>query len=102
MLKGTQSRGPDRQPRRVQAFPAAGEIQLSITLAGFKAIKDQPVEVDQSTPPLDLSMEVGGIEEQVVVTATRTEAAVSQVGNSVSVVTRDELSRNGAVTMARP
>jgi outer membrane cobalamin receptor len=77
-----------------------GKYSLSVTLAGFKAIKDQPVKVGQSTPPLDLFLEVGGIEEQVVVTATRTEAAVSQVGNSVSVVTRDELSRNGAVTVA--
>ncbi len=77
-----------------------GEYRLCVTLAGFAAIKDRPVEVTRSTPPLDLSMEIGGIEEQIVVTATRTEATVSQVGNSVGVVTGDELSRNGTVTVA--
>jgi vitamin B12 transporter len=77
-----------------------GKYSLCVTLTGFAAIKDQPVEVTRKTPPLDLSMEIGGIEEQVVVTATRTEAAVSQVGNSVSVVSGDELSRYGTLTMA--
>jgi outer membrane receptor protein involved in Fe transport len=43
-------------------------------------------------------MEIGRIEEQIVVTATRTEAAVSQVGNSVSVITGEELP-GGTVTM---
>ena len=76
-----------------------GKYRLDVTLAGFDAIKGRPIEVTDSTPPLDLSMEIGRLEEQIVVTATRTEAAVSQVGNSVNIVTGEELSREGAVTM---
>ncbi len=76
-----------------------GVYRLGVTLAGFAPIKDRPIEVTDSSPRLDLSMEIEKIEEQVVVTATRTEAEVSQVGNSVSVVTGDELSRDGVVTM---
>jgi vitamin B12 transporter len=76
-----------------------GKYRLDVTLAGFAAIKGRPIEVAQSTSPLVLSMEVKRIEEQVVVTATRTESEISQVGNTVNIVAGDELSRDGAVTM---
>ncbi len=76
-----------------------GRYKLEVTLAGFAPVMELPVDVTSSTPPLDIVMEIRKIEEWVVVTATRTEAAVSQVGNSVSVITGDELSHDGVVTM---
>ena len=88
----------DRRGEFTLALPQ-GKYRLDVTLAGFAPIRGRPIEVTSSTSPLDLSMEIGKIEEQIVVTATRTEAAVSQVGNSVSVITGEELSRDGTVTM---
>jgi vitamin B12 transporter len=76
-----------------------GKYRLDVSLSGFTPIRGLPIDLTASTPPLDLVMEIRKIEEQIVVTATRTEAAVSQVGNSVSVITGDELSRNGVITM---
>jgi len=58
------------------------------TLAGF-----EPAEAPCTAEPLRLQLKVGPIRENVLVTATRTEAPASQVGASATVFTAEDLER---------
>src|SRR5204863_231825 len=72
-----------------------GSYTVDVELAGFAPLKDQALEVTQSTPPLRLPLEIPSIQQQIVVTATNTEAPLPQVGSSVTVLTGDQLLRDG-------
>lgn len=72
-----------------------GEYTLSATLAGFAAVKDRIVRVPSETAPMDLTLQISSPQEQVVVTATRTETPLSQIGSSTTVISGEELSLKG-------
>jgi outer membrane cobalamin receptor len=76
-----------------------GEYLVTATLAGFAPLQNQSLEVTASTPPFTLVLQVPAVEQQIVVTATATEAPLSQVGSSITVIKGDRLAREGAVTM---
>jgi vitamin B12 transporter len=77
-----------------------GAYRIQAKLAGFRPLKDHPLEVTEWTPPLNLTLEIPSIEEQIVVTATKTDAALSQIGSSVTVITNELLRREGLLTVA--
>ncbi len=77
-----------------------GIYTISVNLPGFASITDQPLEVRADAPPVTLSMEVRSIEQQIVVTATRNEALLPQIGSAVTVVSENSLSRSGIVSVA--
>jgi vitamin B12 transporter len=77
-----------------------GHYIVDATLAGFAPLRGQIVDVGPSPPPLMLTLRIPGVEQQIVVTATRTAAAVPQVGASVTVLTREQLSHDGIATVA--
>jgi vitamin B12 transporter len=72
-----------------------GEYRLSATMAGFAAVKDRIVQVPSETAPLELTLQISSPQEQVVVTATRTETPLSQIGSSTTVISGETLSLKG-------
>jgi len=77
-----------------------GTYRVQAKLAGFRPLKDHPLEVTEWTPPLNLMLEIPGIEEQIVVTATKTDAPLSQIGSSVTVIAGDQLRQEGLLSVA--
>jgi outer membrane cobalamin receptor len=77
-----------------------GDYLVTATLAGFAPLRNQTLVVTPSTPPFSLVLQVPAVEQQIVVTATATEAPLSQVGSSTTVLKGDQLAREGAVTVA--
>ncbi len=77
-----------------------GSYIVDAMLAGFAPLLGQIVDVGPSPPPLMLTLRIPEVEHQIVVTATRTEAAVPQVGASMTILTREQLSRDGIATVA--
>ncbi len=77
-----------------------GKYLLTAALAGFVPLRDHPLEAAVPPAPLTLTLEVPGVEQQIVVTATNTAAPLSQVGSSVTVLTGDSLSRDGISSVA--
>ncbi len=77
-----------------------GSYLATVALAGFVPLKDQPLEVGDSSPPLNFQLDIPTIEQQVVVTATATETPLSQVGSSTTVIKRDQLASEGAISVS--
>jgi outer membrane cobalamin receptor len=77
-----------------------GSYLITAVLAGFVPLKDKVLEVNPATPPLMLQLQIPAVEQQVVVTATATEAPISQVGSSTTVISGDQLSREGVISVA--
>jgi len=77
-----------------------GLYLVTATFAGFVPLKDQALEVTAGMAPLDLQLEIPAVEQQVVVTATATETPISQVGNTTTVIGRDQLVGESAVTVS--
>jgi len=65
-----------------------GSYTLEARLAGFAPLADYRLEVSASTPPVTLTLELPHIRDQIVVTATRSEAPLTQIGGSVTVLAR--------------
>jgi outer membrane cobalamin receptor len=76
-----------------------GRFTLDATAAGLAPVRRQPVEIGPANTTISLKLEIPAIEQLIVVTATRTEAPVSQVGSSTTVLRRDELERAGIDSM---
>ncbi len=74
---------------------AKGYYLVTATLSGMAPLKDLPIEVTARTAPLKLTLDVRPLEQSIVVTATQTEAPLAQVGSSVTVITGQELAREG-------
>src|SRR5207247_2672756 len=72
-----------------------GSYTVDVELAWFAPLKDQALEVTQSTPPLRLPLEIPSIQQQLVVTATINEAHLPLLGRSVTVYTGDKLLMKG-------
>lgn len=77
-----------------------GKYHLSAALAGFVPVADRIVEVPFDTSPIRLTLEIPSPEELVVVTATRTETPLSQIGNSTTVLSGEELALRGVTSVA--
>ena len=76
-----------------------GSYTVEAELAGFVPLTGQSLEVSQSGAPLKLALKIPAIEQQIVITATKTEAPLSQIGNSVTVLTGEQLSLEGIATV---
>jgi outer membrane cobalamin receptor len=72
-----------------------GNYTLDATASGLAPLRRQPLEVGAATAPLRLTLEVPSIVEKIVVTATRTEAPLAQVGSSTTVIHGNELELEG-------
>ena len=81
--------GPDGR-YRVEGL-APGEYQIRPETPGFVLSPEARVAVAGTDVRLDLRLEPAAIREQVVVTATRGEAALSTLGVSVSVLDREQI-----------
>jgi|WetSurMetagenome_2_1015567.scaffolds.fasta_scaffold04534_4 vitamin B12 transporter len=79
---------------------AEGAYSVSARLGGFAPLEGRRLEVTPYTAPLQLTLEVSPLEEQIVVTATRTEAPMSQVGNSVTVISGEKLTGDSLSSVA--
>jgi outer membrane cobalamin receptor len=77
-----------------------GTYIVDAMLGGFAPLRGLVIDVTPSPPPLMLTLRIPGVEQQIVVTATRTAAAVPQVGASLTVLTREQLARDGIATVA--
>ncbi len=77
-----------------------GSYLVTAGLAGFVPLKDQPLEVTLNTLPLNLQLQIPAVEQQIVVTATATKAPLSQVGSTTTVIDREQLEGQGAVTVS--
>lgn len=83
--------------RGAYSFDAEGTGDVVFSKAGF-ATATRAVARDAAT--LDVVLEVGAFADETVVTATRTEAALSAVTERVSVLTSRELVQLGARSLA--
>ncbi len=77
-----------------------GRYQVSATLAGFAPLKDYPLQVEHTLPPLKLTLQIPTPEQEIIVTATKTETPLSQVGSNVTVISGQELAGEGISTVA--
>jgi vitamin B12 transporter len=77
-----------------------GEYTLNAAASGLAPVREQPLEVGPTNPELRLTLAISSIREQIVVTATRTEATLAQVGSSTTVIRGEELEREGIDSVA--
>jgi vitamin B12 transporter len=73
---------------------------VTATMAGFAPIASQPLEVAASNSQVDFTLQIASPKETVVVTATKTETPLAQLGSSVSVITGEELALKGTFSVA--
>jgi len=79
------------------AFPnvAAGDYRVAIESPGFTQTREVHVVLGEGlSQTIDVRLDVTAISDQLVITATRTQTASSELGGSISVISRDELTRD--------
>ena len=76
------------------SFPTVvrGKYRLTVSMAGFrkKVISDISVDTPKSYT-MDVSLEVTGLSETVVVTGTRSEQEIGKISSAVSVVSQEDI-----------
>ena len=77
-----------------------GKYTLNAVASGLAPIRERPLEVGPTNPALRLTLAIRSIKEQIVVTATRTEATLAQVGSSTTVIRGEELEHKGIDSVA--
>lgn len=87
----------DQKGRFAFSSLPAGRYRLEGQLAGFATAMLQDVEIPSSRR-VELVMGPGALREAVTVTATRTATPIAAVPASVTVLTRETLEQQGAVT----
>lgn len=71
-------------------YVAVGTYQVHAAAPGFSTQQSEPVSLSvNSSPVLNFVLPVGAVNDQITVTATGTPVPESQVGASVSVISRD-------------
>ncbi|HUG54525.1 MAG TPA: TonB-dependent receptor [Vicinamibacteria bacterium] len=75
---------------RAEALPP-GRYQVAVGAPGFRLAPSAEAEVGGTEAVLDLVLQPAPVREQVVVAATRDEAAASTVGATVSVLDRERI-----------
>jgi outer membrane cobalamin receptor len=76
-----------------------GRYSISADLAGFARLRDYALDVTRPFPLL-LTLHVPSIEQQIVVTATRTEVPAAQVASTVTVLSGEALRSEGSFLLA--
>lgn len=72
------------------SYLAVGAYQVRAAAPGFSTQQSEPVSLNvNSSPVLDFVLPVGAVSDHITVTATGTPVPESQVGASISVVSRD-------------
>ena len=89
----------DERGRFEIALPAAAGCRIEASLAGF-APASVPCDTGGTVRIVRIVLRVAPLHENVVVTATRTEAPASQVGASVTTFTRGDLERRRTPLLA--
>jgi iron complex outermembrane receptor protein/vitamin B12 transporter len=70
---------------------APGRYQVKTTAPSFRSEQSEPIYVGSgSNPAVDITLKVGSVSQQIVVSATGTNLPETQTGVSVSVVTSDQ------------
>jgi outer membrane cobalamin receptor len=77
-----------------------GDYRLDATASGLAPVRKQLLQVGPDTRLVLLTLEIPALQERIVVTATRTEAPLAQVGSSTTVIRGDELDRSGIDSVA--
>jgi vitamin B12 transporter len=72
-----------------------GIYRIFASMAGFATLQNRTFNVEQSTPPLLLVLEIPAMNEEIVVTATRTDTPLAQVGSSITAISGEELAKEG-------
>ena len=77
---------------------SAGQYDVRVEKEGFSA-KTEPANLEsQNSASVSVQLEVGGIQSQTVVAASRTEQEVGNVAASVTLVSAEEIRESPAVT----
>jgi iron complex outermembrane receptor protein/vitamin B12 transporter len=79
---------------------ADGSYTLNATATGLAPIKHLSFDVSAITRPINLTMAIAAINQSIVVTATRTEAPLTQVGSNTTVIRGDDLQKGGFLSVA--
>jgi vitamin B12 transporter len=77
-----------------------GTYELDATAPGLAPALRQPLEVSPSSTPIHITLAIPLIQQEIVVTATRTDVPQSQVGSSTTVIRGNELEGEGIHSMA--
>jgi len=94
----TQTRTTDGEGRFV--FDLTGDsAMLTVHARGFEAASKVWNAADQDSAQLKIVMSAERLSEQITVTASRTEARVSDTAASVAVLSREDLSTTSALTI---
>lgn len=81
--------------------PAAGRFSVRATASGFATQTSSPIFVASGKRgEVDVTLQIGALAQQIVVSATGTAVPESRVGASVSVVSRDELQAEHRLNVA--
>jgi vitamin B12 transporter len=77
-----------------------GNYRLNAVLAGLSPANGRELAVEPGMRPITVVLQVPPIEQQIIVTATRTDAPVTQLANSTAVISGEEISREGYSNVA--
>lgn len=89
----------DRQGRFTIEVPD-GNYELDASVPGLAPVRKMPLDVGAASVPIRLTLEVASIREAIIVTATRSETPVAQVGSSTSIIPGDDLQQQGILSVA--
>jgi vitamin B12 transporter len=88
-------------PRGRFAFDLAdGSYTLRAAATGLAPIEHLAFDVGPITSPINLTMAIAVINQSIVVTATRTEAPMTQVGSNTTVIRGEDLQKGGMLSAA--
>lgn len=73
--------------------------QLTVQAAGFAPVETNWEARTQASKPLEITVSPRSISERITVTATRTEQRVSDTAASVTVLTHQDISTSGGITL---
>lgn len=78
---------------------AAGQYRLVVTAVGFSTYSQEFAVADGGVPARDITLSVGNIDEEVTVTATRTQVSTVDTAVPVSVLDRTRIERQNVNTI---
>lgn len=82
-----------------QSLPE-GRYQVEVTAAGFEVRRTDPTFV--GSPAIRVALQIGPLQQDIVVTAAATELPQSQVGSAVTVIDSQTLQNLGKVDVLEP
>jgi vitamin B12 transporter len=79
---------------------ADGSYTLNASASGLASIEHLSLDVSAISRPIRLTLAIASIHESIVVTATRTETPLTQVGSNTTVIRGDDLQKGGFISAA--